>query len=219
MTYRIAIDGPAGSGKSTVAKQLAFRLGFTHLDTGAMYRAVTLFCLNEGIDLEDEDAVVGACARMDLHLFPDRIVLNGEEVTQAIRSDRVSAEVSLVSSYGGVREQLVERQREMAAHQNAILDGRDIGTVVLPDADLKIFLTASPEVRAKRRMKDEKNTSERSYEDILEAIKARDAFDSQREIAPLRPAQDALWLDTSEMTLEEVVNRILEEFEHVHPLG
>lgn len=219
MSHTIAIDGPAGSGKSTIAKRLAARLGFTHLDTGAMYRAITLFCLQEGMDLNDETAVVESLDRIRLRVSPDAIVLNGTDVTEEIRSVAVNAHVSLVSSYAGVREHLVAMQRRIASAQDSILDGRDIGTVVLPQADLKIYLTASPEVRAKRRLHDEKNTSRQSYEEILKAIQERDLYDSNRALSPLRPAEDAVILDTSAMSLDEVTERIVEEFSHVSTLS
>lgn len=207
---QVAIDGPAGAGKSTISKQLAKRLGYIYIDTGAMYRAAALFCLEKGIDIrEDVPAVLSVLddIKMDfrqtdcLHIF-----LNERDVSEAIRTNPVSMGASDIALIPQVRLKLVELQREIAAEHNVVMDGRDIGTHVLPDATVKIFLTASPEIRAKRRHLEllEKGTA-CDYETVLKDLKARDKNDSEREFAPLKQAEDALLLDTSELTLEESI--------------
>ncbi len=208
MMRAIAIDGPSASGKSTVAKLLADKLQMNYLDTGAMYRAITLYVLNKGIDPEEEGAVNGILDEIELSVVDNRVKLNGEDVTDKIRTDEVDKAVSPVSSYGPVREMLVDMQRKIASESSVILDGRDIGTVVLPGAALKIFLTASPEVRAQRRMDDQKSSSHMDYDQMLEAVKRRDYFDSHREISPLKAADDAVILDSSNMSLEQVLHKI-----------
>lgn len=208
MLEAIAIDGPSAAGKSTVAKALAKKLGMSYLDTGAMYRALALYLLEAGVDLEDEGQVNQALEGAQVQVRKGVTYLNGEDVGEKIRTDQVSKAASLVSSYKEVRDKLKSDQREMAKAGGVILDGRDIGTVVLPDARLKIFLTASPEVRARRRLHDEKRQGEASYEEVLADLKARDQADSQRKIAPLKPAGDSIILDSSDLSLEEVVDRI-----------
>ena len=208
MIKAIAIDGPSASGKSTIAKILAKKLKMSYLDTGAMYRAITLYVLNKGIDPEDEGAVNGILSEIDLSVVNNRVILNGEDVTGKIRTDEIDKAVSPVSSFGSVRKMLVEMQRKIGKETSVILDGRDIGTVVLPDAALKIFLTASPEVRAQRRMDDRKSSSNMNFDQMLEAVKRRDYLDSHREISPLKPADDAIILDSSDMGLDEVVAEI-----------
>lgn len=210
MTRMIAIDGPAGSGKSTVADRLAQELNIMHLDTGAMYRALTLWVLRQGIDPANEEEVARILPTIDLAMEKERVLLNATDVSKEIRSDRVSGNVSVISSYSAVRTYLVKLQQQIAAQNDCILDGRDIGTVVLPHADLKFFLTATPEVRALRRLKDPKAEPGQEFARILEAIKKRDHFDSTRAVSPLRPADDAIILDTSEMTLDQVVATIRE---------
>lgn len=208
MIKAIAIDGPSASGKSTIAKILAKKLKMSYLDTGAMYRAITLYVLNKGINPEDEGAVNGILSEIDLSVVNNRVILNGEDVTGKIRTDEIDKAVSPVSSFGSVRKMLVEMQRKIGKETSVILDGRDIGTVVLPDAALKIFLTASPEVRAQRRMDDRKSSSNMNFDQMLEAVKRRDYLDSHREISPLKPADDAIILDSSDMGLDEVVAEI-----------
>ncbi len=211
----IAIDGPAGSGKSTVALMVAKELGFLYVDTGAMYRAVTLKALREGIDLNDWEAVERVAASASIELIPGgnsvlRVLLNGEDVTQEIRSPKISRSVSLVARVPAVRNRLVELQRSMACRGGVVMEGRDIGTVVLPDARVKIFLTASPGERARRRreelLKKGANVGQRQVE---EEILARDKIDTQRDTAPLKPALDAEIIDSSTFPAEQVVKMIL----------
>lgn len=208
MTRKIAIDGPSGSGKSTVAKLVAKRLGLLYLDTGAIYRAITLALMDKGVDLEDEQAVEKSFKDINLKFIDQKPFLDQEDVSARIREDDVTANVSLVSAYPFIRSGLLDMQRNFALDNDVILDGRDIATVVLPDADLKIFLTASPEVRAGRRLNDEKSKSTMTYEEVLADIKRRDEFDSNRKIAPLKKADDALELDSSDMTIDQVVDFI-----------
>ena len=202
----IAIDGPAGAGKSTVSKICAARLGYTYIDTGAMYRAVALKVLLSGKPVED---LIG-----DIDIKLDeaaRVFLDGREVTKEIRTPEVSKGASDVAKFGFVRKKLTELQREMARQGSVIMDGRDIGTQVLPNADLKIFLTASVEERARRRFEElkEKNLAA-DFEQIKKEITLRDKQDSEREIAPLTQAEDAILLDTTDLTIEQVVEKILE---------
>ena len=218
-TVQVAIDGPAGAGKSTISKQLAAQLGFVYIDTGAMYRAAALFCLERKINIrEDVSAVLGVLDEITINLQQtDRlhIFLNGRDVTDEIRTNEVSMGASNIALIPQVRLKLVDLQREIASKQSVVMDGRDIGTYVLPNATVKIFLTASPEVRAKRRHLEliEKGTP-CDYEKVLEELKARDKNDSEREFAPLKQAEDAILLDTSELTLEDSIQamkRLVEE--------
>lgn len=218
-TVQVAIDGPAGAGKSTISKQLAAQLGFVYIDTGAMYRAAALFCLERKINIrEDVSAVLGVLDEITINLQQtDRlhIFLNGRDVTDEIRTNEVSMGASNIALIPQVRLKLVDLQREIASKQSVVMDGRDIGTYVLPNATVKIFLTASPEVRAKRRHLEliEKGTP-CNYEKVLEELKARDKNDSEREFAPLKQAEDAILLDTSELTLEDSIQamkRLVEE--------
>lgn len=212
-TFSIAIDGPAGAGKSTIAKRLANLLQCIYIDTGAMYRSVGYYCLTNGITLEDEQAVSAALAHIEITLKHtsegQRIFLNGEDVSEKIRTAEGSAAASKVATYGHVRAAMVERQQEMAKSTSIIMDGRDIGTVVLPFATLKIFLTASVEERAMRRFKE---YQEKGMSCDLEALKSeislRDKQDSEREISPLRKADDAIELDTTHMQIDEIVENI-----------
>ena len=206
--FVVALDGPAGSGKSSISKLVADKFGFTHIDTGAMYRAVTLEALRRKININNEDEY-GFLENTKVIYLKGKVYLNGEDVTSEIRKPSVTNSVSTCCKYQVVRECLVKYQRESAASGQVIMDGRDIGTVVLPDADLKIFLTASPEVRAKRRY-DEILAKGGSveYDVILEEIKVRDYKDSTREISPLKQAQDAILIDTSYLTIDEVVEKI-----------
>ena len=201
----IAIDGPAGAGKSTVARALAERLGFTYLDSGAMYRCVALAALERGVDL-DEEAVMGELARsLEIELDGDRVVLDGGDVSAAIRSPEVTTASSRVSVHPPVREAMVARQRELIAAGRYVAEGRDIGTVVSPEAPLKVFLTASPEERARRR-------AEQTGEDpeaVLAAQRERDARDENREHSALRAAEDGVELDTTGLALGQVVDRVV----------
>ena len=212
--YNIAIDGPAGAGKSTIAKMAAKKLDFIYVDTGAMYRAMALYFLRREIDAKDEKKIAEACEHINVTIAyqegEHQVLLNGENVNAFIRTEEVSMMTSNTSKYPAVREKLLYLQRELAAANNVIMDGRDIGTCVLPDAELKIYLTASASERAKRRYLEQK---ERGVESDLAQIErdiiARDEQDMNREIAPLKQAEDAIYLDTSDMTIEEVVTKIV----------
>lgn len=212
--YNIAIDGPAGAGKSTIAKMAAKKLDFIYVDTGAMYRAMALYFLRREIDAKDEKKIAEACEHINVTIAyqegEQQVLLNGENVNAFIRTEEVSMMTSNTSKYPAVREKLLYLQRELAAANNVIVDGRDIGTCVLPDAELKIYLTASASERAKRRYLEQK---ERGVESDLAQIEsdiiARDEQDMNREIAPLKQAEDAIYLDTSDMTIEEVVTKIV----------
>ena len=208
----VAIDGPAAAGKSTIAKKVAEIKGFTYIDTGAMYRAFTWYCLQKGLNCQDEAACVAVIPEVTIKLRPGHIVLcNGEDVSQAIRQPDVSGNVSYIASYKDIRLALVEQQRAMAAKHSVIMDGRDIGTYVLPDADVKIFQIANVETRAIRRY--DENVAKGipcTLEDIEADVRKRDYIDSHREFAPLKPAPDAVYIDTSFMTIDEVVSKIRE---------
>ena len=207
----IAVDGPAGAGKSTVSKIVAAKLGYTYIDTGAMYRAVGWKFSQTGKDF-DEKFLQEIVSKIDIKLDENaKVFVDGEEVTKSIRTPEVSKLASDVSKFGFVRKKLTELQREMARQGKVIMDGRDIGTQVLPDADLKIFLTASLDERAQRRFEElkEKNSAV-DFEQIKQEIFLRDKQDSEREIAPLKQAEDAILLDTSNLSIEEVANKILE---------
>jgi len=201
----IAIDGPAGAGKSTVARALAERLGFTYLDSGAMYRCVALAALERGSELDDEVATGDLAASLKIKLGGDRVELDGRDVSDAIRTPEVTAASSRVSVHPAVREAMVARQRELIAAGRYVAEGRDIGTVVSPEAPLKVFLTASPEERARRRAAQ---TGE-DPEAVLAAQRERDARDEGREHSALRAAEDAVELDTSGLALGEVVDRVV----------
>lgn len=212
-TYNIAIDGPAGAGKSTIAKLTAKRLGFVYVDTGAMYRAMALYCLRHGIGKEDEKAIEKACEAMDVSLqYQDgiqQVLLNGEDVSGQIRTEEVSQMTSAISVYPAVRQKLLKLQRDLARTKDVIMDGRDIGTCVLPDAQTKIYLTASSRVRALRRFKELKERGETcNLEEIEQDIRKRDERDMNRTIAPLRQAEDAVCIDSSQMTIDQVVRAI-----------
>ncbi len=214
MPINIAIDGPAGAGKSTVAKALAKEMGYIYVDTGAMYRAMALSVLRAGIDPQDEAAVTEACGQVPVSLeYRDgvqQILLNGENVTGLIRTEEVGNMASAISGYKPVREKLVELQRELAARKDVVMDGRDIGTCVLPYADLKVYLTASSRVRAKRRYRELVEKGEECSLDAIEKdIIDRDNRDMTREVSPLRQAEDAVLLDSSNMTLKEVLDELL----------
>ncbi|MGI6106712.1 MAG: (d)CMP kinase [Lachnospiraceae bacterium] len=215
MGFNVAIDGPAGSGKSTVARKAAEKLHFLYVDTGAMYRAIGLCMHREGLDLEDEAAVsehIGD-AHIDIRYDEEgqqRVLLNGEDVTPVIRDEKVGAMASAVSRYPAVRNHLTSLQRELAAENDVFMDGRDIGTCILPDAGLKIYLTADPSVRAERRVGElaQKGIAA-DFEKIREEIIARDWQDMHRETAPLKQAEDAVKIDTSSMTIQEVTDRVV----------
>ncbi len=211
MKIIVAIDGPAAAGKSTVAKKVAEIKGFTYIDTGAMYRAFTLYCLENNIDCQDEQACVNAIPHVKIELRPGHVVmLNGRDVSKEVRQTNVSGNVSYIASYKDIRLYLVKTQREMAEHESVIMDGRDIGTYVLPNADVKIFQIASVETRAVRRY--EENLAKGiacTYEEIEHDVRKRDYIDSHRDFAPLKPAADAVLLDTSYMSVDEVVREVI----------
>ncbi len=214
----IAIDGPSGVGKSTIAKALSAELGFVYIDTGAMFRTLAVYFTDHGVGPEDREKAVALLDGIEIgiryidgvqHMFA-----NGTDVTSRLRTETVSAMASVTSQYPEVRAKLLEMQRALAAKENVIMDGRDIGTVVLPHAELKIFLTASSEVRAKRRydqLAEAGKLEGATYEDILRDQEERDYRDTHREIAPLKAADDAVIIDTSGLSVEEVKQRILEE--------
>lgn len=216
----IAIDGPAGSGKSTVAKLVAEKLDFAYLDTGAMYRAVAWRALEKGIALDDDAALTQIALDEPISFgynqgepLPSRVFIGGEEVTKEIRTPQTDVAVSPVSAVPAVRVALVAQQQRIGATQDTVMEGRDIGTAVFPNAELKVFLTASPEVRAERRFiqnaeRFDAGAEGQSKEEILASIIRRDAYDSEREASPLKAADDALVLDTSDMSIEQVVDWI-----------
>lgn len=215
MNYRIALDGPSGAGKSTIAKRLSAELGFVYVDTGAMYRSIGLYCLQNNIDTADETAVTAVLPQIDIALkYVDgeqRVILNGTDVSKEIRINEVSMAASKVSAYKAVRAFLLDTQRNMAKTQSVIMDGRDIGTVVLPDAEIKIFIVADPKERAKRRYKELIERGQNvPFEDVLADIIQRDYNDENRAEAPLRQAEDAIRLDTSLLDFEQSYNAVLE---------
>ena len=212
MRVCVAIDGPAAAGKSTVAKRVATILGYTYIDTGAMYRAFTLYCIETGINCEDEKACVAVIPEVSIELKPGNLVfLNGKDVSFDIRTPIVNANVSYIASYKDIRLALVELQRKMAEKHSVIMDGRDIGTYVLPKAEVKIYQIASAETRAIRRYKENQEKGIAcTLDEIREDVKKRDYIDSHRAFAPLKPAEDAIPLDTSDMSIEEVVNAIID---------
>ena len=212
--FSIAIDGPAGAGKSSIAKIVSKKFGIFYLDTGALYRALAYYLIEKEVDLEDKLEIERAvkCCRLKL-LFKEKeqqIFVNEKRVDGLIRNNKISTMASLISQNAMIRNYLLEIQRDFAKENSVIMDGRDIGTVVLPDADLKIFLTASLEVRAKRRFEELLNGEfSVSFEDVLNEIEKRDLNDRERKIAPLKIAEDAVIIDTSELSLEESVDRIV----------
>lgn len=215
MNYAIAIDGPAGAGKSTIAKILAKELELIYVDTGALYRTIGYYVTNQGIDTADTDAVIAALPSLTVELkYVDgvqRVFANGEDVSDLIRTPAISMAASAVSAIPAVRAYLLDTQRNIAATHSVIMDGRDIGTVILPDAKVKIFLSASPESRAKRRYDElQAKGDPATYEEVLADMIKRDYDDSHRAIAPLKQAEDAIAVDTSGETLEESVARMKE---------
>lgn len=211
----VAIDGPAGAGKSTIARAAAKELGFIYVDTGALYRAVGVYCLRNSIETTDAQRIGSVLDKIVVELkFIDglqHVYLNGDDVSTEIRLPESSMAASNVSAIPSVRAFLFDLQRDIAAKNNCIMDGRDIGTVVLPNAQVKIFLTADPEERAMRRFKElQEKGSDVTYQEVLDDLKVRDYNDSHREIAPLKPAEDSVTLNTTGNTLEESINMIIE---------
>jgi len=215
---RIAIDGPAASGKSTLAQRLAAHLGYTYIDTGVMYRAVTWAALRRGIPPEDAEALARLAETLELDIQPPTVadgrpytvIVEGEDVTWALRRPEVDAAVSQVSAHPSVRQALSQRQRQLGLRGRVVMVGRDIGTVVLPEADLKIYLDADLEARARRRYQELRERGQAvSFEEVLEAMRQRDALDQEREVAPLRPSPDAVILDTTALDIEEVFQKVV----------
>ena len=207
--FHIAIDGPAGSGKTTVSKRLAEYLGFDYLDTGAMYRAIALFLHERNIHGSDEKEIDRVLSSVEMEFQNGKLFLNGKEVGPEIRTAEAGVLASKYAKIPVVRKHLTRLQREIADSRRMVVEGRDIGTVVLPDAELKIFLTASVEERARRRWNELREKGEDiSYEEVLKQLKERDERDSRRSIAPLKPAEDAVVIDTTDMSVDEVVRKI-----------
>ena len=221
MPMNIAIDGPVGAGKSSIADQVAARLNILHLDTGAMYRAVGLHALRTGADVADESAMAALAEAIDVQVRYEggaqRTLLFGEDVSELIRTGEVSAAASAVSRWPAVRRRMVRAQQELARQTDMLIDGRDIGTVVLADAPVKIYLTATPEERARRRyLKQLEKGDTTPYEQVLRELNARDAQDMNRKTDPLRQAEDAVLLDSTGMTADEVVDAIVRRVEDVY---
>lgn len=218
MSFNIAIDGPAGAGKSTIARAAARNLGFLYVDTGAMYRAIALYLLRHDVDVSDSEKVESSLKEMNLRIVysdgEQQILLNGENVTAFLRDEKVGNMASKSSALPKVREKLLQLQRNLAEENDVIMDGRDIGTFVLPNADVKIYLTATVEARAKRRYLELSAKGENADLDkIKEDIRTRDAQDMNRSIAPLKQAEDAVVIDSSVMTIDEVMDRIVDAFQ------
>lgn len=215
MSHNVAIDGPAGAGKSTIAKRIARRLGYIYVDTGAMYRAMAYYLLQNQVDAADQEAIAAACQHADISIcYQDGeqvVLLNGENVNAYLRTEAVGNMASVSSVVPEVRKKLVELQQKLARETDVVMDGRDIGTVVLPDADVKVYLTASVETRAKRRFLELQEKGEPAdLVKIAADIEDRDYRDMHRDISPLRQAEDATLVDSSDMTIDQVVERILE---------
>ena len=220
-TISVAIDGPAGAGKSTIARRLAAELGYRYVDTGAIYRTVAYFMDLWGVSPKDVDGVNRYIDELTVEIEYDEdglqhMMMNGMDVTKDIRTPDISQKASLISAHACVRDMLLDMQRELAEQHNVVMDGRDIGTVVFPDAELKIYVTASPEVRAQRRLDELKAKGEvASFEEVLENVKTRDHIDMTRAESPLRKADDALELDNSHLTIAEQKAWLLEQYEKV----
>lgn len=215
MGYNVAIDGPAGAGKSTVAKRVAKELGFVYVDTGAMYRALAVFFIQNGLKPEDTEQIASICKEAEVSIgYEDgvqQVYLNGENVTSKLREEAVGNMASVSSAIPAVRAQLLELQRGLASEKDVVMDGRDIGTNILPNADVKVYLTASVETRANRRYKElQEKGVPCNLDEIARDIEERDTRDMNREIAPLKQADDAVYLDSSDMTIDQVVNAIKE---------
>ena len=215
MSHNVAIDGPAGAGKSTIAKQIARRLGYIYVDTGAMYRAMAYYLIQNQVDAADQEAIAAACQHADISIcYQDGeqvVLLNGENVNAYLRTEAVGNMASVSSVVPEVRKKLVELQQKLARETDVVMDGRDIGTVVLPDADVKVYLTASVETRSKRRFLELQEKGEPAdLAKIAADIEDRDYRDMHRDISPLRQAEDATLVDSSDMTIDQVVERILE---------
>ena len=215
MSHNVAIDGPAGAGKSTIANRIARRLGYIYVDTGAMYRAMAYYLIQNQVDAADQEAIAAACQHADISIcYQDGeqvVLLNGENVNAYLRTEAVGNMASVSSVVPEVRKKLVELQQKLARETNVVMDGRDIGTVVLPDADVKVYLTASVETRAKRRFLELQEKGESAdLAKIAADIEDRDYRDMHRDISPLRQAEDATLVDSSDMTIDQVVERILE---------
>ena len=213
MGYNVAVDGPAGAGKSTIAKLVAKEKGYIYVDTGAMYRGLAIHFLKKGISPEDKEAVAKACIDADVSIVYEngvqQVYLNGENITGMLRTEEVGNMASKTSAIPAVREKLLELQKTLAREKDVIMDGRDIGTNILPNADVKIYLTASVETRAKRRYDELASKGEScDVDEIARDIKKRDERDMTREIAPLKKAEDAILVDSSDMTIDEVVSKI-----------
>ena len=207
----VAIDGPAAAGKSTISKIVAKKLGFTYIDTGAMYRAFTYYVIKKGVDPKDEKASCALIPEVNIELHKDgTVICSGEDVTKVIREPLVSSNVSYIASYKDIRLALVEQQRAMSKRVSVVMDGRDIGTYVLPHAEVKIFMIASAEERAHRRfIENQEKGIPTSLEDIIADVKKRDTIDSTRAFAPLKPADDSILLDTTKLTIDEVVEEVM----------
>jgi len=207
----IAIDGPGGAGKSTIAKLLAKKLNYLHLDTGAMYRAVTLAAINENIDFDDKEKLIKLAKKISITFNKNgEIILNDKNVSQEIRSSEVNAHVSKIAAVKGVRKVLVEKQQNLAQKNRVVMDGRDITTVVLPGAEHKFFLTASLAERAKRRYQEMRSkNNDADLEEIKKSIARRDKLDSEREHSPLKKAEDAVLIDTTELSIDEVLKKMI----------
>lgn len=214
MPYSIAIDGPAGAGKSTIAKAVAKSLGYYYVDTGALYRGLAFGLMQKGVPFADEKAVENEIKNIDVELLYEngvqKVFCNGTDCSTLIRTSEIGEGASVISQYASVRGKLLDLQRNVARRHSCVMDGRDIGSVVLPHANKKFFLTASPEVRARRRTLEFREKGEpANYENILEEVKKRDERDMNRAVAPLKQVEDAIFIDSSDLNIEEVVDRIL----------
>ena len=214
MPYSIAIDGPAGAGKSTIAKAVAKSLGYYYVDTGALYRGLAFGLMQKGVPFADEKAVEKEIQNLDVELLYEngvqKVFCNGKACSALIRTSEIGEGASVISQYASVREKLLDLQRNVARQHSCVMDGRDIGSVVLPHANKKFFLTASPEVRARRRTLEFREKGEpANYEAVLEEVKKRDERDMNRAVAPLKQVEDAIFIDSSDLNIEEVVDRIL----------